>query len=282
MDPLEVTINGEVASMGESWNYTDSKQLIISTIEPHSFVEIWVEHTAEGSDLAPLPSPKPAAINFTSVDCFNIPSRNGTINFKVDGSIDEATLNADTWNFVNLTLSTYSINAGTFAPNVTGRDVLPYIYQFGYPASMGVSVENCNISITGIIPLTWHSYAPRIDYAVSGVGSQILTLPFELAKFDWTVVIDSVSKQKGDDWSIIGDNQLKIVNATTNVTISGVLKPVSFPPAFYYPLLDLIIIAVAAATIGSIAFIWVRHKSKSHTRPDWTTTINNSKNKALQ
>ncbi len=156
-----VKINGQTKPMGDDWSYSPSKQLIITTSGQQSTVEVSVYHVPVGSDLAPLPSPEPALKNFSSTDYFPIPN-NGSINFAVAGSFDKASLDNDTWNFVNLTLSNYAINAGIFAPNVTGRNVLPYVLKCGYPANLGVSVLDSNVTIIGISPLTWESYIPRI------------------------------------------------------------------------------------------------------------------------
>ena len=258
-----VIINGNRSQIGESWNYTDKKQLIIHTEKP-SNVEINVLHTAENSSTAPLPPPSPAAVNFTSNNYFPIPANKATINFAVDGSYDQAILNYDTWEFTNLTLSTYAINAGTFAPNVTGRNVLPYILQANYPANLGVSAQDCNLTITGIGPLTWHSHDPGINYTVDGIGSQIFTFPFQLVKFNWTITIDGVPKENGDGWYILGDQQVKIVDATQQVEITGILLPSVSPPIItIYPLviLSLVIIGLVVA-VGSAAFI-VHRKRKS-------------------
>jgi hypothetical protein len=180
--------------------------------------------------MAPLPAPEPAVNNFVPADCFQILSSNGALNFAVNGSFDKAILDYETWNFVNLTLSNYAINAGVFAPNVTGRNVLPYILKCGYPASFGVSVVNSNVTITGINPLTWESYTPELNYTLHGIGSQIFTFPFRLSSFNWTVYIDGVAKSNNYGWFLIGDYQLKVTSATSNVAIKGVAIPNDWSP----------------------------------------------------
>ena len=172
-----VKINGETKPIGEDWTLSDSKLLTISTQKP-SLVEISVIHEAVGSSTAPLSLPEPALHNFASADYFQIPTSNGALNFEAAGSFDESSFEGDTWNFVNLTLSSYAINAGMFAPNVTGRDVLPYILQCGYPANFGVSVQNSNVTITNISPLTGESPFPEVKYTVEGFGNQIFTFHF--------------------------------------------------------------------------------------------------------
>ncbi len=261
-----VIINGNDSQMGESWNYTDNKQLVIHTEKASSNVQINVQHTAESSDTAPLPSPVPANVNFTSKDYFLIPASDATINFAVDGSYDQADLNNDSWEFTNLTLSTYAINAGNFVPNVTGRNVLPYILQAGYPADLGVSAQECNLTITGVTPRTWHSHEPGINYTVQGIGNQIFTFPFKLAKFNWTITIDGIQKQNGDGWFIIDDYQIKIVNATQQVEIDAIVLPSYFIPvipfSFYLPVIFSIIIIGIALAVGSAALILHRRKRK--------------------
>ncbi len=261
-----VMINGNISQMGESWNYTDNKQLVIHTGKVSSNVQINVQHTAESSDTAPLPPPAPANVNFTSKDYFSIPSTGAAINFAVDGSYDQADLNNDTWEFTNLTLSSYAINAGNFASNVTGRNVLPYILQAGYPANLGVSAQGCNLTITGVTPLTWHSYEPGINYTVQGIGSQLFTFPFEIGKFNWSITIDGMQKENGDGWFIINDHQLRIDNASKQVQIDAVVLPSHWVPvvpfSFYLPVVLSIVIIGTALTIGTAAFILQKRRKK--------------------
>ena len=70
-------------------------------------------------------------------------------------------------------------------------------------------------------------------------------------------------KENGDGWYILGDQQLKIVDATRQVEITGVLLPSVSPPIItIYPLviLSLVIIGIVVA-VGSAAFI-VHRKRK--------------------
>jgi hypothetical protein len=249
-----ITINGVKRPMGESWNITDSKQLTISTPEGQSSVEVSVIHTSATSDTAPLPSPVPAVVNFIATTSFAIPSSNGSLNFAVDGSYDKANLNGDTLSFTNLTLNNYAINTGMFASNVTGRDVLPYIFQFGCPADIGVSAHDCNITITGITPLTWHTFMPTLNYTVQGTGSQTFTLPFKLSDFDWTITVDGVSKTEGDGWTRINDNQIKVTSANAAVSIHG-LPIEHFPPSPRVYSLAIFLCVVIAGVVVAIAML---------------------------
>jgi hypothetical protein len=260
-----VKINGEVKEIGTSWNLSDSKLLTISTQKP-SLVEISVIHEAVGSEAAPLPKPEPALYNFTSADYFQIPASNGTINFETAGSFDKASLDSDTWNFVNLTLSSYTINAGIFAPNVTGRDVLPYILQCHNPANLGISLQNCAVTITGISPLTCHSISPELNYTIQGNGSQTFTFPFRLASFNWTVYIDGVPKLNNDGWFQTSDYQLKITNATSNVSVIGEAIPVAFPPIVYGT--PIIVLAFAGTTV-LLTIVIVILGCRVHRVPSW-------------
>lgn len=259
-----VKINGETKQIGEDWNLSDSKLLTISTQKP-SLVEISVIHEAVGSSTTPLPLPEPALHNFTSADYFQIPTSNGSLNFEAAGSFDEASLYSDTWNFVNLTLSSYAINAGIFAPNVTGRDVLPYILQCGYPANFGVSVQNSNVTIRGIYPLTWDSPFPELNYTVQGIGNQIFTFPFQLSSFNWTVYIDGVSKSNNDGWFLTSDHQLEVTNATSNVAIIGEPIPNDRSPKIFNPLIFPLASAGTAVllTIALVVLVGRRQRAKN-------------------
>lgn len=252
-----IKVNGEKQPEGQSWNITRSKQLTINT-EGESFVEISVIHTAVTSDTAPLPSPAPAQVSFSPADSFPMLQSNGSLRFAIGGSYDTANLAGDTWTFTNITLNNYFINTGMFAPNVTGRDVLPYIYQCGYPANLDVSAKDSNVTITGITPLTWHSYEPTLNYTVQGAGSQTFTLPFQLSRFNWNVTIDGVPKQEGDGWYVIGDNQLKVTLATANVIIQGKYIEPHLPPVYSWRIFQILAIVVVAAAVAITAFILYR------------------------
>ena len=261
-----VRINGETKQIGDSWNYSyASKELTITTSEENSNVDIGVDDVPDYSSIAPLPTAEPALKIFTSADRFQIPSTNGTINFATDGSYDQSNIDGDTYNFINLTLNNYVINAGKFASNVTGRDVLPYILQAHYPANFGISVENCSITITGISPLTWHSM-PELNYTVQGTGSQVFKFPFHLSAFNWTVYIDGVNKANNDGWSLETNNQLKITSATSNVGIIGKELPVLDDGTSYSPLMGQLTLAIAVIAVPLtivIALIVTRRHRKT-------------------
>ncbi len=248
-----VKINGAIEQMGDGWNYSDdSKQLTLTTSLPSSLVEISVYHVPIGSDLAPLPAPEPPQNNFTSTNYFQNSFINETINFAVDGSFDKANFENNIWNFINLTLDDYSINAGVFASNVTGRNVLPYIIQAGYLANLGISIQNCNITITRINPVTWYSYNPEIQYTVQGNGSQVFHFPFRVAAFNWTVYLDGVPKLSNDGWTLQDDYQLNITGASSNVSIFGQLKPEGPPSVKESPLLQFGILTITIGVVLSL------------------------------
>ena len=257
-----VRINGETKQIGDSWNYSYiSKELTITTSEENSNVEIGVDDVPDYSSLALLPTAEPALRFFTSADRFQIPSTKGTINFATNGSYDQSNIDGDTYNFINLTLNNYVIDAGKFASNVTGRDVLPYIVQAHYSANLGISVENCSIEITGISPLTWHSM-PEINYTVQGTGSQVFKFPFPLAAFNWTVYIDGVSKANNDGWSLEPNSQLKITNATSYVAIIGEELPViDKPTELYTSLMGQLALAIGTTVlVFTTIILFIKHR----------------------
>ncbi len=258
-----VKINGEKVENGTFWNLSNSGMLTISTQKP-SLVEVSVIHVAVDSSTAPLPAPEPALHDFTSADHFPIPASNGSINFEVAGSYDKVSLEGNIWNFENLTLNNYAINAGIFAPNVTGRDVLPYILQCGYPANVGISVVNCNVTVTGITPYTWHSHSPGLNFTVQGEGSQTFAFPFELDRFYWSAIIDGVPKPTNEDW-FVNNYQLQITNATSNVSLIGELKPQSHPPnmILYNELISILAFGGTALLLIIAIIILVRRKRRA-------------------
>jgi hypothetical protein len=261
-----VIVNGKLQEMGDTWNLSDTQLLTINTLEPSSTVELSVYHESLNSSTAPLPAPQPPLHNFTLADNFEIPACNGTFSFGVPGSFDEARLDGAVWNFVNLTLNSCAINAGVFAPNVTGRDVLPYILQAGYPATLGFSVEDCKVRITSITPLTWHYGSPELNYTVQGCGSQTLTLPYRLSDFNWTVYIDGVARLNGDGWIQTSDYQLKITNATSNVSVRGIMIPKGYPPILYQPPIFIWLGVGAAVLLSTLISIRVLRRKRAHSK----------------
>lgn len=260
----KININGQNKQEGDGWSYPTPDNLTITTPDEQSNVQISAYHIPAYSSIAPLPEPNAAQTNFTSTDLFQIPYSNSTINFATAGSYDKATLDHGNWNFINLTLNSYQIDQGVFAPNVTGRNVLPYIFQSDFPANIGIAGQNCNMTITGITPLTWYSI-PNLNYTVQGNGNQTITFPFKLSTFNLQVKIDGVSKQTNDGWYVTNDNQIRITTAAANVSIVAEETPkVSTPVVSGPPIMPLIAGVILVALVLCTAVLLVnRRKSKT-------------------
>jgi len=125
-------------------------------------------------------------IPFTSADKFAIPIYNGTISFALNGSYSQATLQNDSWNFVNLRL-TRSFPLQNFT----------------------ISVLNCNITVISYSSTNITRQTRQLRYSVEGDGKQIfnfgeaLTGGGQFSSVDWSVITENnVFLAEGEGWTI--------------------------------------------------------------------------------
>lgn len=147
---------------------------------------------------------------FTSTTNFSVPAYNGNIGFAGSGSYETATLENDTWTFTGLSWN-------------------------GASGKLGVSAQNCNMTITTYEPEAVTYDGAWLNYTVKGNGSQTLNLRYDTHGFPtiYNVYIDGVAKAENDGWNMPDNVQLTVTSATANVSIFyGAVPP---PDADYNP-----------------------------------------------
>ena len=197
-------------------------------------------------------------------DKFAIPNYNGSISFATGGSYENATLYNDTWHFAGLALNSYTLNlSARGAPPggmVTGRDVLPYLYDGG---SFSVSAKDCNVTVTGYEPLTHHStYSGWLNYTVTGIGEQIFDLNFPGKAFYWNITIDGEMKIQNKSWTQSNNNLIKVTGARNNVCIhyDSIQTPRDGPQTvpFWLPITT----AAIVVTLLIVVIIFLKRKNR--------------------
>jgi len=147
---------------------------------------------------------------FTSTTSFPVPAYNGNISFAGSGSYETATLENDTWTFTGLNWN-------------------------GASGKLGVSAQNCNMTITGYEPGAVTTDGAWLNYTLEGEGSQTVNLRYDTHGFPTIlkVYIDGAAKPENDGWNISDNGRLTVTTATANVSIR--YRAVPPPDADYNP-----------------------------------------------
>ena len=185
-------------------------------------------------------------ISFTPADKFYTPENNGIISFAVNGTYSNATVENNTWTFMNLRLN----------------GSLPI-------ENLEFSAQNCNVTIFSYQAFNATTFnIVLLSYAVEGQGKQILNLGLGSqegglsASYEWNVLFGTrVFTDEGDGWNLLPDGTLIVTGASENenVTIfhyvfSDSLGNNSNLP-FYQQHSVAIIIAVAVAATVIVAVV---------------------------
>jgi hypothetical protein len=190
-------------------------------------------------------------ITFSPADKFSIPSYNGTISFAVSGNYSKATLENDTWTFMNLRLN----------------DSQPL-------ENFKISSQNSNVTIFSYQTYNTSSFQiVLLRYLVEGQGKQILNLGFVSqgglsASVEWSVIVgNNVFIAEGEGWSISHDGSMVVTGVTGNVSIAhwdfgGNGLSSSNLPFYQQHSVAIVIAMVVAVTI--IVAIVIKVKSKGH------------------
>jgi len=185
-------------------------------------------------------------INFTPPGKFGIPEYNGTINFAFNGTYTLASLENETWNFVNLRLN--------------------YSHAL---ENLEVSTQNSNITIISYRSTNTTSGNARLRYSVEGQGRQTFNIGLDPKGGEWSVVFDGVFMGEGDGWNASPDGTLTILGATSDVTIwyfvfpdSRRINENSNPP--FYQQHSVAIVTSVALAMTVILTSAVRRKNKKH------------------
>lgn len=204
-------------------------------------------------------------IPFSPADQFAIPKYNSSVSFAAGGSYESATFyDNGTWHFAGLALNSYTLNlSARGAPPggiVTGRDVLPYLYNGG---SFSVSAKDCNVTITGYEPLTqYNPYSGWLNYTVTGTGEQIFDLNFPGTAFYWNITIDGEMKIQNESWTQTNNNLIKVTGATNNVCIHYDHMPTSRDGPQTFPWLQVTTATIVVTLLVVMIIFLVRKIAK--------------------
>jgi hypothetical protein len=222
-------------------------------------------------------------IAFSPADQFAIPNYNGSISFAAGGSYESATLyDNGTWHFAGLALNSYTLNlSDRGAPPggiVTGRDVLPYLYDGG---AFSVSAKDCNVTITAYEPLTqYNPYSGWLNYTVTGTGEQIFDLNFPSRAFYWNITIDGEMKIQNESWTQSNNNLIKVTGARNNVCIryDSIQIPRDGPQTAPF-WLQVATTAIVVTLLLVVVMIFLKRNSQHHNKK--VPTISSPKTFAL-
>jgi hypothetical protein len=140
---------------------------------------------------------------FTHADKFDIPNFNATINFALNGSYSQATLENDTWVFQNLSLNDSQLRG-----------------------NLKFSAENSNVTI-----FTYQANNPDfrssiLTYSAQGRGKQTINFGLNSSQSsptEWMVALPGaetfVFLAEGEGWTLLPDNTVVVTGLTGNVTV---------------------------------------------------------------
>jgi hypothetical protein len=150
-------------------------------------------------------------VSFTPADKFYTPENNGSIGFAVNGTYSNATIENNTWTFLNLRLN----------------GSLPI-------ENLEFSAQNCNVTIFSYQVFNITTFDMIIlSYEVNGQGKQILNLGpgsqegGATASADWNVAFGNgvftgsgVLTNEGDGWNLLPNGTLIVTGASENENVT--------------------------------------------------------------
>lgn len=198
----------------------------------------------------------------TSDSQFNIPEKNGSINFAVLGNYTQATLENGVWTFTDLRLnSSFGLGSriGTFKASTQDANITIYTCQrTSYGGGTGVLLR----------------------YIVSGSGQQTFNFGINLTGGTWMVTFNNDFMAEDNGWHANPSGNV-IVNAPSGMNIS--ISYFAFPndlgnpdtanQPFYQQHSVVIVTGAAAAAILVVAFILTR-KTRTNANPKLMRTPN--------
>jgi hypothetical protein len=188
-------------------------------------------------------------VSFTSTDRFEIPASNGSITFAFNGTYTKASLENDTWTFINLRL------------------------DYSQPLEkLDVSAKNSNVVIISYLTFNATLRGIRLYYKVEGQGEQSFNIGLPLIKGEWSVLLEDDFKGEGDGWQVAPDATLTITDATLDVSIWYFGYPENFyvdddTPFYLQHSVAIATIAVLAST-ATIGFVIRRKNQKNSNKTD--------------
>jgi hypothetical protein len=187
-------------------------------------------------------------VSFTSTDKFEIPASNGSITFAFNGTYTKASLENDTWTFINL-------------------------LDYSQPLEkLEVSAKNSNVVIISYFTFNATLRGIRLYYKVEGQGEQSFNIGLPLIKGEWSVLLEDDFKGEGDGWQVAPDATLTITDATSDVSIWYFGYPENFyvddDTPFYLQHSVAIVTIAALASTATIGFVIRRKNQKNSNKTD--------------
>jgi hypothetical protein len=134
---------------------------------------------------------------FSSADKFDIPTYNGTISFDLTGSYQQANLQNDTWQFVNL--------------RVTNSTPLE---------NFGISARNSNVTISSYLEYNNSIVGLRLRLRVVGHGVQTVNFGFVPKGGEWGVTFNGIFMAENDGWRVSSNGAITMTAAIGNVSLN--------------------------------------------------------------
>lgn len=142
-------------------------------------------------------------IVFTTVDKFEIPSKNSSIRFAANGTYRSATLDNDVWIFENL-----------YFPNPINTEKL----------NLTVSAQDCDIIISPYSIFNRISRGENVKwvilrYTVAGQGMQVVNLGLDPDKGQLDAILDGEFVGLNHGWTRDYDGTITVTRVAANVTL---------------------------------------------------------------
>jgi hypothetical protein len=143
--------------------------------------------------------------SFSPNDRFNLPDRNGSIHFALNGTYSKATYENSTWNFKDLALN--------------GTQLV---------GDLKISAENSNITIYFFRATNNSLLSAQIRFYAEGSGKQTVNFGNIFRKTDvseWSVLnygnssASTVFHAPGKAWQLLPDNTVSVTGLTGNVSV---------------------------------------------------------------
>jgi hypothetical protein len=130
-------------------------------------------------------------------DQFAIPYYNSNISFTINGTYDQASLENNSWNFVNLQLSN-----SQQIHNLT------------------VSAQNCNVTILYYRTSNTTFVSTSLRYTIEGQGKQIFNFKVAQNGGLWSVNFNGTVKGENDGWNVSPNQTITVTGAPSNSNVS--------------------------------------------------------------
>ncbi|MCJ7714767.1 hypothetical protein MUO66_09980 [Candidatus Bathyarchaeota archaeon] len=187
-------------------------------------------------------------IVFTPADNFDIPLNNASIRFGVDGTYENASLENNIWNFINLRLNNT---------------------QYTEKLGLRISAKDCNVTINSCfvynrtLPLDTTRRA-RIRYDFVGDGSQVFDLGFDPTMGHWEVVVNGEYIAENRRWSFSSDGLLTVIGESANVSLSYFGLPNSNVDHSFFDQHSTVIITSSVVIVVVIVSIAIKKSKKQN------------------